>query len=134
MKRIHNKKIKKGWGHELIIESNDQYCMKELHFYREGCKSSMHFHKDKTETWFCLRGAVMVDLIDLSDASKSKVYVTQGGIFHIDPMTPHQVTCTEDDTVILEASSKDTPEDNYRILPGNSQESKEYAKRKAQGK
>ena len=133
MVRIHNKKIEKGWGHELIIESNDQYCFKELHFYRSGCKSSMHFHKDKTETWLCLRGAVMVDLIDLSDASKSKVYVTQGGIFHIDPMTPHQVTCTEDDTVILEASSKDTPEDNYRILPGNSQESKEYAKRKAQG-
>ena len=75
---------------------------------------------------------MLVDLIDLSDGTKSKVYVTKGGIFHLDPLTPHQVTCTEDDTVILEASSKDSPEDNYRILPGDSQVH-EYATRKTQG-
>jgi mannose-6-phosphate isomerase-like protein (cupin superfamily) len=114
-------KIKKGWGHELILESNDQYCMKELHFYEKGHKSSMHFHKDKTETWLIQQGAVSVVLMDMSDASTRKIILSQGGVLHIEPMTPHQVTNIEKNTIILEASSKDTPEDNYRISPGDSQ-------------
>ena len=112
-------KIKKGWGHELILESNDQYCMKELHFYEKGHKSSMHFHKDKTETWLIQQGVVSV--VDMSDASTRKIILSQGGVLHIEPMTPHQVTNIEKNTIILEASSKDTPEDNYRISPGDSQ-------------
>ena len=114
-------KIEKGWGHELIIESNDQYCMKELHFDKAGHKSSMHFHKDKTETWLVQSGAVSVEIMDMSDASTRKVLIEKGGTLHLKPMTPHQVTSIEDNTVILEASSKDTPEDNYRISPGDSQ-------------
>ena len=122
---MRNKKIEKGWGHELIIESNDQYCMKELHFDKMGHKSSMHFHKDKTETWLCTRGSVMVELMDMKDATTSKIYIDEGGTFHIEPMTPHQVTCMKDNTVILEASSKDMPEDNYRIRPGDSQDGRQ---------
>ena len=87
----------------------------------------MHFHKDKTETWLCLKGAVQVELMDMKDASTSTIYINEGGVFHIDPMTPHQITCMADDTVILESSSKDTPEDNYRIRPGDSQKSREAA-------
>lgn len=114
-------KIGKGWGHELILESNEQYCFKELHFYSKGHKSSMHFHKNKTETWLILEGAVQVEIMDMSDSSTKKVVVTKGGTLHLEPMTPHQVEALEDETVILEASSKDTPEDNYRISPGDSQ-------------
>tara|TARA_B100000953_G_scaffold8869_1_gene7896 strand:- start:468 stop:851 length:384 start_codon:yes stop_codon:yes gene_type:complete len=114
-------KIQKGWGHELIIESNDTYCMKELHFYNEGHKSSMHFHKNKTETWLVQEGAIQVELMDMSDATTKVIVIKKGGTLHLEPMTPHQITCLENNTVIIEASSKDTPEDNYRISPGDSQ-------------
>ena len=114
-------KIQKGWGHELILESNDTYCMKELHFYEKGHKSSMHFHKNKTETWLLVEGAVIVEIMDMSDATSKFVTIEKGGVLHLEPMTPHQVVSIEPNTVILEASSKDTPEDNYRIRPGDSQ-------------
>ncbi|MDE0954416.1 MAG: cupin domain-containing protein [Candidatus Poseidoniales archaeon] len=117
------KKIQKGWGHELIIQSNDQYCLKELHFYEKGHRSSMHFHKNKTETWKIQAGAVQVELIDLKDSSRRTVKLEAGDTLHLEPMTPHQVTSLEGNTVIIEASSKDTPEDNYRISPGDSQKS-----------
>lgn len=114
-------KITKGWGWENIIQSNDLYCMKELCFAKKGHKSSMHFHKNKTETWLIQSGSVKVELIDMTDASRREVILAKGEVLHLEPMTPHQVTCLEDNTVILEASSKDTEEDNYRIAPGDSQ-------------
>ncbi len=113
--------IKKGWGHEEIIESNDLYCMKELHFEKKGHKSSMHFHKIKDETWKILSGSIKVELMDLSDSSTTFVIIEKGEKIRIEPFTPHQVTCLEDNTVIMEVSSRDSIEDNYRIRPGDSQ-------------
>ena len=42
--------VSKGWGSEFIWESNDLYCGKFLNF-KEGARFSMHFHKEKDETW-----------------------------------------------------------------------------------
>jgi mannose-6-phosphate isomerase-like protein (cupin superfamily) len=114
-------KIKKGWGHELILESNDLYCFKELHFDKKGHQSSMHFHKEKDETWTVLKGAIKLELMDMTDATTRVVIVNHGGVIRIKPMTPHQVTSLEDDTVIMEVSTKDSVEDNHRIIPGDSQ-------------
>jgi len=114
-------RIKKGWGHELIHESNDQYCMKELHFYKKGHVSSMHFHKNKTETWVIKQGSVKIEFMDMLDSSTNVVIMNATDVTTIQPMTPHQVTCLEDDTIIMEASSKDEETDNYRIRPGDSQ-------------
>jgi hypothetical protein len=44
----------------------------------------------------------------------------EGDIFHIAPLHPHQVICIEAGT-ILEVSTPDSVEDNYRISPGDSQ-------------
>jgi mannose-6-phosphate isomerase-like protein (cupin superfamily) len=115
------REIKKGWGHEVIIESNDTYCMKQLCFYKKGHKSSFHFHKEKEETWLIQSGSVQVEIMDMRDSATRMEILKTGDTLHLKPMTPHQVTSLEDNTVILEASSKDTPEDNYRIAPGDSQ-------------
>ena len=114
-------RIQKGWGHELIHESNDQYCMKELHFYKEGHKSSMHFHKNKTETWVIMEGKIQIEFMDMSDSSTHVTIMEKGYVITIPPMKPHQVTCLEDNTVVMESSSKDESSDNYRIRPGDSQ-------------
>ncbi len=50
----------------------------------------MLFHKDKTETWLIQQGVVSV--VDMSDASTRKIILSQGGVLHIEPMAPHQVT------------------------------------------
>jgi len=44
-------------------------------------------------------------------------------IHHNDPLVPHRVTCLEAGT-ILEISTPDSVEDNYRVMPGDSQNAK----------
>ena len=43
-----------------------------------------------------------------------------GDIWHNPPLHPHQLICTESGTVV-EVSTADSVEDNYRVLPGDSQ-------------
>ena len=46
----------KGWGHELIWANTESYCGKLLVFKEKGNKFSMHFHREKDETWFVQDG------------------------------------------------------------------------------
>ena len=60
--------VEKGWGSELIWVTNDQYCSKFLRF-NSGSQFSMHFHRDKKESWYVLDGLFEVTWIETKDAS-----------------------------------------------------------------
>jgi quercetin dioxygenase-like cupin family protein len=111
--------VPKGWGSEYIWASNDQYCGKFLNFEKGG-QFSMHFHRDKMETWYVQSGQFEVEVIDTADASVTKKILNPGSTHHNNPLIPHRVTCLEAGTII-EVSTADSVEDNYRILPGDSQ-------------
>lgn len=111
--------VLKGWGSEEIWATNDQYCGKLMHF-NTGAKSSMHFHKDKDETWYVLSGKFSVVYIDTVDATRHEAQLTTGEIWHNKPLLPHQLVCVESGTII-EVSTADSVEDNYRLFPGDSQ-------------
>ncbi len=113
------KKIIKGWGHEEIIASNEKYAGKLLVFNKNG-KSSMHFHKDKDETWYVLKGEFELTLIDTNNGTKKVIILTKGDIKNIKPMMPHSLKCVEDGCII-EFSTEDKESDNYRIESGDSQ-------------
>lgn len=112
-------KIEKGWGHENIWVSNENYCSKFLHF-NKGAKFSMHFHDKKEETWYVMSGQFTVFYMDTSDASISSTSLSKGDVWHNNRLEPHQLYC-EEEGVILEVSTPDSIEDNYRVLPGDSQ-------------
>ena len=111
--------VEKGWGHEFIWASNDKYCGKLLHF-KKASKFSMHFHAQKEETWYVLSGRFEVRWIDTVDASEKIVQLYQGDTWHNKPLLPHQLICIEEGTII-EVSTPDSVEDNYRVQPGDSQ-------------
>lgn len=111
--------VEKGWGHELIFATNDLYCGKLLKFNR-GAKFSMHFHAKKDETWHVLCGKFILEMIDTLDASIEKMDLTPGSSVRILPLVPHRLTCVEEGTII-EVSTPDSVEDNYRVMPGDSQ-------------
>jgi mannose-6-phosphate isomerase len=112
-------KVEKGWGHEDIWVSNDDYCGKFLHFKR-GKKFSMHFHAHKKETWYVLSGRFEVTVINTSNAKRATHVLEVGDVWTNEPMSPHQVNCLQEGT-ILEVSTPDSVEDNYRVEPGDSQ-------------
>lgn len=111
--------VEKGWGHEFIFATNDKYCGKLLKF-NQGAKFSMHFHAEKDETWFVLDGKFEVKFINTKDASHGSAFLNSGDVWRNEPLFPHQVICLEAGTLI-EVSTPDSVEDNYRVLPGDSQ-------------
>ena len=112
-------KVEKGWGSEEIFATNDLYCGKLLHFKNDS-KFSMHFHAEKDETWYILTGEFMVYWIDTNDTSKHSKKLKSGMTWRNKPLFPHQIECLEAGTII-EVSTPDSVEDNYRIFPGDSQ-------------
>lgn len=111
--------VEKGWGHELIWATNDKYCGKLLHF-KKNAKFSMHFHANKDETWYVLSGQFEVRYILTQDASQRSVILNTGDTWRNEPLEPHQLICLQEGTII-EVSTPDSVEDNYRVLPGDSQ-------------
>lgn len=111
--------VPKGWGSELIWATNDKYCGKFLSF-NTGAKFSMHFHKAKDETWYVLSGKFEVHWINTEDASVHIESLGEGDVWHNPPLVPHQIICLEEGTVV-EVSTPDSVEDNYRVGKGDSQ-------------
>jgi mannose-6-phosphate isomerase-like protein (cupin superfamily) len=111
--------VKKGWGNELIWVTNDKYCGKLLKF-NTGAKFSMHFHAIKDETWYVLNGKFVVRSIDTKDATNHQYILTEGMTWNNPPLVPHQIECIEEGTII-EVSTPDSVEDNYRVEKGDSQ-------------
>lgn len=116
--------VEKGWGSENIFVSNDHYCGKFLNFNADA-KFSMHFHKDKIETWLVLSGEFYVDIIDTKTSEVSRTYLQPGNTWTNEVLVPHRLICLQPGT-ILEISTQDSVEDNYRVSPGDSQKQETY--------
>ena len=113
-------KVEKGWGYELIWASTEKYCGKILVFEKREAKFSMHFHKEKDETWFVNDGQFKVLWIDTTTAQLLQKDLVAGSTWHNPPLQPHQLVCIEPGS-ITEVSTADSVEDNYRVIPGDSQ-------------
>lgn len=119
--KLNTKVIDKGWGREIIFASNKFYCGKMLCFDKAGAKCSMHYHAMKMETWMVTNGSFKVWFVDTNNAVLYTEELKSGDVWHNNAFFPHQLEAMEDDSVIVEVSTADMPEDNYRILPGDSQ-------------
>ena len=112
---------KKGWGYEMIWATNEKYCGKIMVFNREMAQTSMHFHREKDETWFVNSGKFKVKWIDTKDSKFYEQELVEGSTWHNPPLQPHQLICLSKEGSVTEVSTPDSVEDNYRIGPGDSQ-------------
>lgn len=112
-------RIKKGWGYEIIIVNNKQYCGKILHFNKMA-KFSMHFHMKKQETWYVQSGRFEFHWIDTKDASVHTEILEEGDVITNFPGEPHQIHCLIEGD-IFEVSTEHFDSDSYRVMKGDSQ-------------
>ena len=113
--------VQKGWGYELIWATNDKYCGKIMVFEKAGAKFSMHFHREKDETWFVNSGKFKLRWIDTTNAQLYEKELSEGETWHNPPLQPHQLECLVAGSSITEVSTPDSVEDNYRISQGDTQ-------------
>ncbi|MEM7819781.1 MAG: cupin domain-containing protein [Candidatus Aenigmatarchaeota archaeon] len=109
MKKMLNKPEihDKIWGNEIWIVNNEKYCGKILEL-REGYRSSMHYHKEKDETFYILYGRVLIEAYD------GMAVLERGDSIRILPETLHRFTGLKN-SLILEISTYHKESDSYRI-------------------
>ena len=113
--------VKKGWGRELIFADVYNYAGKILEV-KPGGLMSLHFHIIKHETWYVLDGEVEVVWIETDDGEPNQMTLRPGDVWTNEPGLPHRLKNVSEHTCrILEASTYDDPDDNYRVQPGDSQ-------------
>ena len=99
------KEVKKAWGKEIWIVNRD-YCGKKL-ILNKGYRCSMHNHKNKDETFYILKGRVLME------ANDKQQIMTEGDSILITPNTKHRFTGLED-SEIMEFSTHHEDSDSYR--------------------
>ena len=100
-----HKIVEKKWGHEEWIINRD-YCGKKL-VLNKGSRCSMHYHKIKDETFYIVKGKVLLELED------QKKILKPGNSILILPNKKHRFTGLED-SEIIEFSTHHEDSDSYR--------------------
>lgn len=111
--------VEKGWGTEIWIHNDEQYCGKLLSF-NEGSKFSMHYHMLKNETWYILKGNFTFRWIDTDTAEEIEQELVMGDCIYIPHGLPHQLEA-HSEALIVEVSTQHFDYDSYRVRRGDSQ-------------
>ena len=97
---------KKVWGSEEWIANTPNYCGKILRL-NKGYRCSIHYHKNKDETFYILRGRVLMEI------NGREIVMRKGDTQEINPLTRHRFTGLEK-SVIIEVSTHHEEKDSYR--------------------
>jgi mannose-6-phosphate isomerase-like protein (cupin superfamily) len=108
----------KLWGSEFHLHNNKQYCCKAM-VVIPGGKCSVHFHKQKKETFTLCVGELIVEITNITTGVVSKCHLKNvGDSITINPETPHTFYVPEDQigpSWFVESSSEDFTYDSYRL-------------------
>jgi oxalate decarboxylase/phosphoglucose isomerase-like protein (cupin superfamily) len=111
------KRVERGWGYELWIENEPEYCGKLLHIYAGKC-CSLHFHANKMETMYLQSGHVKLRFIDPEKGRPYYVELFPGDSILIPRNTVHQIGA-EEESDIFEFSTFHEEGDSFRVEKGD---------------
>jgi len=111
---MSNNVIKTDYGYDVVWADNDLYCSKILVFEKQGAKTPLHFHKNKTKSWFVNSGAFTVQWVNTEDGKSYAQELVEGATFHVEPLTPITLKAKVDNSVMAETSNTNQ-EDFYKL-------------------
>ena len=107
MKMEEVKIIPKVWGKEIWMANTELYCGKKL-ILQKGKRCSLHYHKNKDETFYIDTGKVLMEV----DGKKG--IMISGEAILIESNTNHRFSGLEN-SVIIEISMHHEDSDSYGI-------------------
>lgn len=116
---IKPKIVQKGWGEEIWIHNDEEYCGKILRFFQAGNKFSLHYHVLKKESWYVSKGGFKYIQLDTETGIEHETIINVGTCITIERGMPHQLIALEDMSEIFEVSTQHFDPDSYRIRVGN---------------
>lgn len=106
--------VKKPWGAEIHIANHNDYCLKYLIFFK-GYQFSYHTHSLKKELWHCVYGKF--ECVLGYNGEKRYSIFKAGDKLEINPTVVHQLQAIKN-SILVEVSTRDYPEDSIRIIEG----------------
>ena len=116
---VKPKIVQKGWGEEVWIHNDEEYCGKILRFFKAGNKFSLHYHIIKKESWYVGKGSFEYKLVNTETAEEESLHIKVGDCITIERGMPHQLIALEDGSEIFEVLTQHFDEDSYRIRIGD---------------
>ncbi|MFZ0658375.1 MAG: D-lyxose/D-mannose family sugar isomerase [Candidatus Binataceae bacterium] len=108
----------KGWGREVWIANNDQYCGKILEI-KKGKRCSLHFHKIKTESFYLRAGRLKIRVKESPESETLEEFVLEAGECMDVPIgLVHQMEALED-AELYEFSTQHFDSDSHRLVRGD---------------
>ena len=108
---------KKGWGYELWIHNEEDYCGKLL-FFEKGKKCSYHYHAEKSETFYLHSGKMLIRHSDTTERVAEITLLSTGDVFEVPVGLIHQMEALEDSN-LYEFSTQHFERDSFRIEKGD---------------
>lgn len=108
----------KEWGIETIICREPHACKIMKLFPKQ--QVSLHWHISKTETFVLIKGGLEIEIINQKGEYSIIHLTTPLSSITIKKNTPHTFYCPEgqiEDTIFIEASTRDFKDDSYRVYP-----------------
>jgi mannose-6-phosphate isomerase-like protein (cupin superfamily) len=110
------KKVNKKWGHEEWLVNNELYCCKKL-YVKKGYQCSLHHHKNKDETFYILKGKVVLDIERVPNRKgkgiRKDIILKKNDKERILPYQYHRFIGLKN-SIILEVSTHHDDNDSYR--------------------
>jgi len=99
-KQIDQEVIEKPWGKEIVWARSKDY-MGKIIIINKGCRLSLQYHNEKTETILLLSGELLIEGKDGVELAK----LSSGDAFHILPEIVHRFCATTQQVTIVEVST-----------------------------
>lgn len=112
---MKNNIVKTDYGYDIVWADNELYCSKILIFEKQGAKTPLHFHKNKTKTWFVNAGKFRVQWIDTADGKSYAQELEEGSVFHIEALTPVMLESMANNSAMAETSNINNSSDFCRL-------------------
>ena len=113
------------FGAQIVWADTENYKSMILIFKTPGAKLPLHFHKETEKSWFVNNGKFKIRWIDTKDGNLYEKEMTEGSVFHVEPLTPVELESETVEASISQVSNKDSNLDILQISPENATVSKE---------
>jgi hypothetical protein len=103
------------WGFEIVWTNTAEYCGKILVFEKANQRTPLHFHKNKSKSWFVNAGAFKVQWVDTADGKIYAQELPEGGTFSVPALMPVMLESLKPNSAMAETGTAEDTNDFYRL-------------------
>jgi hypothetical protein len=107
--------IKTDYGYEIVWADTETYCGKILVFEKLNSKMPLHFHQQRSKSWFVNAGKFRVQWVDTQDGKCYTKELPEGSTFHVPALLPTSLESLVPNSAMAETGTNQLANDMYRL-------------------